>query len=346
MKGKYSGSHMTIYGSILPGAASIARSAFLTDKLTERAKYKIKILDWHKSHGANLSLTAKHFGIGRMTLFRWLKRFKARGVIGLNEYSRKPKHLRRPTVSWNITARVVELRQQYPAWSKHKIGAILKREGFNVSVSTTGRILKRKNLIDRKISAKRRKSALRPKMRFPKGFKIHSEGNMIQMDVKHIMLPGGRRYYQFTAIDVLSKRRVLRVYSSESSRNGSLFLWECIKNFPFQIRNIQTDNGSTFLKEFDRLCRQLSIPHYFIYPRHPKQNTYVEISHQADKREFYQQGNAWCILETMQKKIREREDIWNNFRPHEALGQLTPAEYSLKIKGQNLPTKDVIVLQV
>ena len=70
MKGKYSGRHMTIYGSILPGAIAIARSSFLTDKLTERAKCKIKILDWYKNYGNNMSLTARHFGIGRMTLFR------------------------------------------------------------------------------------------------------------------------------------------------------------------------------------------------------------------------------------------------------------------------------------
>ena len=67
MKGKHPGCRMTVYGSILPGAASVARSAFLTDKLTERAKYKIKVLDWHREHRSNVSLTARHFGLGRMT---------------------------------------------------------------------------------------------------------------------------------------------------------------------------------------------------------------------------------------------------------------------------------------
>jgi len=336
---------MTIYGSILPGAIAIARSSFLTDKLTERAKYKIKILDWHRNYGNNMSLTARHFGIGRMTLFRWIKRFKRYGVIGLNEHSRRPKHLRIPVVSWDIVIRAVELRKQFPAWSKYKVRAVLKREGFDVSASTVGRIFKRRNLIDKRISNKRRRSALTPKMRFPKGFKIHNEGDMAQMDTKHIMLPNGKKYYQFGAIDVLSKRKVLRVYTSESSRNGALFLWECIKSFPFGIKSIQTDNGAPFLKEFDKLCKELNIPHYFIYPRNPKQNSYIEISNEADEREFYQQGNSWCILPVMQKKIKEWEDIWNNFRPHEAPGQLTPAEYSERIKIYGLPTENVIVLQ-
>ena len=336
---------MTIYGVILPGAASIARSTFLTDKLTERAKHKLKVLDWHKTRGNNSSLTARHFGLGRMTLYRWLKRFKKHGDIGLNEYSRRPKNVRCPATPWPVVARVVELRKQYPAWSKHKLAAIAKREGLAVSESAVGRILKRKGLIDKKISAKRKKSALRPKARFPKGLRINQEGQMIQMDTKHIMLAGGHRFYQFTAIDVLGKRKVMRVYPSESSRNGALFLKECVVSFPFPVQAVQTDNGAPWLKEFEKLCKELKLPHYFTYPRHPKQNTYVEISHGADEREFYQQGNVCSILSEMQKNIRGWENTWNTFRPHEALGQLTPAEYSQMIKIQGLPTKNVIVLQ-
>ena len=345
MKGKYNGCHMTIYGSILPGAASIARSAFLADKLTERAKYKLKILNWRKAHQNNNSLTARHFGIGRMTLHRWLKRFERLGILGLNECSKRPKNVRRPTTPWFVIARVVELRRQYPAWSKHKLAAILKREGLTVSASAAGRILKRRGLIDQRISHRKRSSALHPKARFPKGLRINQEGQMIQIDTKYIMLTGGHKFYQFTAIDILSKRRVLRVYSSQSSRNGALFLKECIAAFPFLMQAVQTDNGAPFLKEFDKLCKQLNLPHYFTYPRQPKQNTYVEISHGADEREFYQQGHICSILTEMQKDVLSWENTWNTFRPHEALGQLTPEEYSQRIKLHGLPTKNVIVLQ-
>lgn len=336
---------MTIYGTLLPGARVIANSSALTDKLTEQAKQRIKVLDWHKSHGKNASLTARHFGIGRMTLFRWLKRVEKFGLLGLNEFSRKPKRCRVPQTPWPVTARIVQLRKQYPAWSKHKLAAILKREGFVVSESTVGRILKRKCLIDKKVSKKKRKSALHPRLRFPKGLRVHAEGQMIQMDTKYIMLAGGRKFYQFTAIDVLSKQRVLRIYSSQSSRNGALFLKECIASFPFPILNIQTDNGAPFLKEFDALCKKLDLPHYFIYPRRPKENTYVEISHEADEREFYQNGKVSSLLPVMQENMKEWESTWNTFRPHEALGQITPAEFSQKIKLQGLPTKNVVVLQ-
>lgn len=345
MKGKYSGRHMTIYGSILPGAASVARSALLTNKLTERAKFKIKVLDWHRDYRENISLTARHFGLGRATVQRWLKQLKHYGPIGLNERSRRPKRTRVPITSSNIVLRIVQLRKQYPAWSKYKIKVLLSREDICVSDSTVGRVLKRRGLINMKASIKRRKAALSPKIRFPKGLSISEAGDMVQIDTKYIMLTGGRKFYQFTAIDVLTKRKVLRVYPSQSSRNGAKFLQECIDSFPFVVKKIQTDNGSPFLKEFDKLCIKKNIPHYWIHPRQPKENTYVEISHGADEREFYQQGNVCSILSVMQRKIREWEYTWNNIRPHEALGQLTPSEYFWKLQTAKLPTKDVIILQ-
>ncbi|MBT9168499.1 MAG: hypothetical protein DDT19_01844 [Syntrophomonadaceae bacterium] len=165
------------------------------------------------------------------------------------------------------------------------------------------------------------------------------------MDTKQINLIGGRKIYQFTAIDVLTKQRVLRYYPSLVSRNGAHFLQECINNFDFEIKNVQTDNGPEFLKEFDKLCQKLNIPHYFIEPRHPKQNTYVETSHSADEREFYQQGNVSSLLEAMQIKIIEWQNIWNKIRPHESLNYLTPEAYYRKWQTSRLPTKDTITLQ-
>ncbi len=147
---------------------------------------------------------------------------------------------------------------------------------------------------------------------------------MVQMDTKYIVTIGGRKFYQFTAIDVLSKQRVLRIYPSLSSRNGADFLRECTSNFDFETRNIQTDNGSEFPGGFDKLCKKLNLPHYFIYPRHPKQNTYVETPHSADKKEFCQQGNISFPLETMQLKIVEWQNVWNKIRPHESFNYLTP----------------------
>lgn len=338
---------MTIYGSVLPGAVSLARWAFKTENISEKAKQKLKVIDWLRMHKGNVSLTARHFGITRKTVKKWRNDFNKFGIQGLNDKSHRPKKLRTMITSWLIINEIVKLRKQYPAWSKYKIARILKRDkGIVVSASTVGRVLKKKGLIDKKKSKKRHKAAKNPRKRFPKGFRIHCEGDMVQMDTKHVNLIGGRKIYQFTAIDVLTKRRVLKYYPFLASKNGAAFLRHCIGKFPFVIKNVQTDNGPEFLKDFEKLCRELNLPHYFIETRTPKQNTYVENSHGSDDKEFYQQGNEYyATIEAAQEKLDEWEHAWNYIRPHEALGYLTPDEYSNKYKVEILPTKNVIVLQ-
>lgn len=346
MKGRYAGCKMTIYGHILPGAIRIARLAERAGQLTERAKHKLKILDWLRIHRGDNSLTSRHFGTTRKSIREWSKRLKQFGPVGLNEKSKTPKNKRVPITSSEIIFQIIKIRKTYPAWSKYKIKRILMRNyGIQTSASNIGRILKRRGLIDKKKSEKRKRAALKPKLRFPHGFRISEPGDMIQIDTKHIMLTSGGRLYQFTAIDVLSKQRVLRVYPSASSRNGRSFLEECIRIFPFKIKNVQTDNGSEFLKEFEKKCKELKIVHYYIYPRTPKQNSYVERSHGSDEKEFYLQGNVCQDRKIMDQKIRDWENIWNNIRPHQALDYRTPNEYLEYLKTTNLPTRNTIILQ-
>lgn len=336
---------MTIYGSILPGAASIAYWSRRTDSLTPKARYRVKVLDWLRAHGENISLTARHFGLTRTTIRGWRNRFREGGIVKLNDESRRPKNLRKPITPTPIVIEIVKLKRRYPAWSKYKIKRMLSRKCITVSASTIGRVFRRFDLIDKRISVKRRKAALHPRARFPRGMRISRPGDMVQMDTKYVNLVGGRRIYQFTAIDILTKQRVLKYYLSLSSASGADFLIYCLRRFRFPLKSIQTDNGSEFLKYFDRLCQKKKLPHYYIYPRTPKQNTYVETSHGADKKEFYQQGKVGCDIRIMQERIMKWEDVWNNIRPHQALNYLTPNEYFLKWKKQKLPTKDIITLQ-
>lgn len=336
---------MNTYGSIIPGAASIARWAEKTNSLTAKARYRIKVLDWYRNHGRNISLTARHFGLTRLTVRVWVKRFNEGGIIRLNDQSRRPKNLRKPATPTEIVIEIIKTRKNYPAWSKYKIKQMLAKQNITVSASTIGRVLKRNYLIDRKIAKVRKKAAAHPKVRFRRGFKISQPGDMIQIDTKYVNLIGGRRIYQFTAIDVLTKQRVLRYYPSLASDNGADFLRYCIGRFSFKIRTVQTDNGPEFMKNFEKLCRELGLPHYYIYPRTPKQNTYVENSHGSDKKEFYQQGKICQNINAMQEKLLSWENTWNTIRPHQALNYLTPQEYFLKWKNGKLPTKDVITLQ-
>lgn len=124
------------------------------------------------------------------------------------------------------------------------------------------------------------------------------------------------------------------VYSSLSSRNEAKFLGKCLFSFPFPIKAVQTDNGSEFLKEFERLCQDMNIPHYFIYPRQSKQNSYVERSHGSDEQEFYRWGNVWHNPEKMDEVLTGWQNIWNGFGTPSSVKLQNPYAVFRRIKGQ------------
>jgi len=348
MKGRYSGVRMTVYGHTLPGAVNIASWGARADNLTPKAKQRLKIIDWHNHHGKNISLTSRRFGIQRATLRTWLNRLDKQGLTGLKDKSHRPHRLRQPTTPSNLQLRVVMLRKENPTWSKYKLSAYLKQqENIDICPSRIGRILKRKGLIKPRVSRKRQRAALNPKKRYPKGLVVKEPGDLIQIDTKYLTGIGGIKLYQYTAIDVLSKIRVLSVSTSISSRAAERFLNQCLREFPFRIKAIQTDNGSEFLKYFDKVLKELSITHYFTEARSPKQNSYVERSHSTDERDFYQQGNMRSSVRDLLPLLKDWQYKYNYLRPHQSLGNIPPMTYLERFNSQKvaIPTKDYIVLQ-
>jgi putative transposase len=339
MKGRYSGRTMTTYGYILPGASRVVR---LVTNVSNKATQRLKIIDWHKAHGANQSLTARHFGVGREALREWLNRFNQLGIRGLEDRDHTPHKLRVRTTPLPLQDQIVKLRQTHPCWSKYKIAKMIDCQA---SASTVGRIFKDRGLINKKVSRKRSKAARNPKKRFPRDLVINSPGKLIQIDTKHLPTFLGTKLYQFTAIDVLTKTRVLSVKTRISSKAAERFLQECLKEFRFKLMAIQTDNGSEFKGYFDQACKRLGITHYWIEPRSPKQNSYVERSHRTDQEEFYQQGNMRSTQAQLLPLLKTWEHTYNHVRPHQSLNYLTPMEYLQKYQTTNIPTRDVVALQ-
>jgi transposase InsO family protein len=329
---------MTTYGYILPKAGLLLR---LATGLSNKTKHRLRIIDWHRANGGNQSLTCRRYGLGREALREWLKRFKERGIKGLEERSHRPHKVRERQIPLSVQGEIVKIRKTNPYYSKYKISVLLSAK---VSPSSIGRILKERGLINHKISAKRSKAAKHPKARFPRDIVVNCPGKLVQIDTKHLNVIN-RKLYQFTAIDVLTKLRVLWVSSKISSESAARFLQICLKEFPFNIESIQTDNGSEFHKNFDRLCQKLKLPHFYTEPRSPKQNSYVERSHLTDELEFYQQGNMRITVELLQPLVKAWQNKYNHERPHQSLNYLTPMKYFHKFERQGISTKEYIPLQ-
>ena len=139
MKGSI-GTSTGICHTRLPHQRKIFRMTRTVD-LSKEARARLTWLGHYKKH-RNASVTCRRFGISRSTLYKWVKRYIEKGPLGLEDLSRAPRRRRTSPVPWQTIDLVVAIRGARPAWSKHKIAAILARDrGIKLSASTVGRTL-------------------------------------------------------------------------------------------------------------------------------------------------------------------------------------------------------------
>ncbi len=98
--------------------------------------------------GSNMSELCRRFEISRKTAYKWLGRYQAGGVSGLEDQSRRPKSSPNRT-SVTLEEQVVELRSVHPAWGGRKLRRRLLDQGVEQvpAASTITEILRRRDLL-------------------------------------------------------------------------------------------------------------------------------------------------------------------------------------------------------
>lgn len=119
----------------------IARRIVVASQLTARARLRLQWMDYYRHHGRNARQTCRHFGISPATFYRWWQRYDPRRLESLEEdlRSRRPHRVRQPETAPELVARIRAWREAFPRWGKAKLAVLLRREGWQVSVSTVGR---------------------------------------------------------------------------------------------------------------------------------------------------------------------------------------------------------------
>jgi putative transposase len=338
---------MQVYGSIIPGAAILAHllpqqvtavrretvEAREEVALSREGKHRLKVLRWHEEHGRSVSRTADHFGFSRPTIYAWLERYKREGPKGLEDRSHRPHNLRKATWSLELEQRVLQLREQYPRWGKDKLVVLLRKEGMAVSTSMVGRILKHLKdsgqLIEPLPERRRsKKHTSRPyAIRKPEGYLAKEPGDLVEVDTVDLRPLPGVILKHFTARDVVSKWDVLGLYSRATANTAAQFLDAILERTPNEVKALQVDGGSEFKADFEALCEQRGLPLFVLPPRSPKLNGCVERGNRTHREEFYEVYDLdWTVTGTRPDLLRW-EHIYNEIRPHQTLGYLTPQEY-------------------
>jgi transposase InsO family protein len=292
------------------------------------------MLDWHAAHGANVSLTARHFGVGRSTVYRWLARYDRFRLETLEDRPSAPHHRRRPTWTLEQLRAVKAVRERYPRWGKDKLRVLLRRAGIVLSVSMVGRILARLRRSGelheparRRMSVQQRRWRRPYAVRRPADWQVERPGDLVELDTLDIRPLPGKIWKQFTARDVVSRWDTVELGRRATARAAADVLDRLAERMPFPIRAISIDNGSEFMAEFEAACQTRGVALFVLPPRSPKLHGAVERANRTHTEEFYEVTTADPELEAFQVELRAWEVVYNTIRPHQALGYLTPAEY-------------------
>ena len=229
---------------------------------------------------------------------------------------------------------MLKLRERYPRWGKDKLVILLRRQGWQVSTSMTGRILtslKARGVLKEPprhgVSARKRSRRRPYAVRKPREYRAMNPGDIVQEDTLDIRPLPGVVLKHFTARDMVSRWDVIEVHTRATSSLAAQFLGSMRRRFPFPIRAVQVDGGSEFQAAFETACQQLGIRLFVLPPRSPKLNGHVERAQRTHTEEFYELYDGELDMATLNRALLDWERVYDTFRPHHSLDGRTPAQY-------------------
>jgi len=317
-------------GKWLPGYAKLCHPL---PNLSQEAKLRLKWMDYYRNHSDNASLTCRYFGISRKTFYKWLKRYDKFRLATLESQDRAPKRRRQKEITRLQIVRIIQLRKQYIRYGKEKLAYLYgQRYQEKISAWKIQKVIEKHKLYyhpQKAASIRRKRQRSFQKKRITELKQKKLSGFLLQADTIVLYWKGLKRYI-LTAIDKYSKIAFARMYSTHSSYSARDFLYRLNYLLDGKIDNIQTDNGSEFLKHFDKTCKELNINHYFSRNHTPKDNAVNERFNRTLQEEFLRQGNFHLDFQRFNQILTEWLVEYNFRRPHQALGYIPPINFQAK----------------
>ena len=271
---------------------------------------------------------ATAFGVSTKTVGKWVKRFKAEGLAGMQDHSSRPRTLRQPTPAATIE-RIAELRRR--RWTGKQIA-----KEVGVSPATVSRVLKKLGLNKLK--------ALEPAEPVRRYEREHP-GELIHIDIKKLgrfgrvghRITGDRTGQSNTrgvgwefvhvCIDDHSRVAFVQIMPTERKECAIAFLKAAIayyRRLGVTIQRVMTDNGSCYIsKAFRKACKRLGLKHIYTKPYTPKTNGNAERFIQTALREW-----AYAHAYPTSDHRADQLPVWlhryNWHRPHGSLQSKIP----------------------
>lgn len=312
-------------------------------EVAKERENKMLLFNQLRAEGCSEETALVAIQTSRATFYRWKKQYTLKGSPGLLMKSRCPKNTRKPMWTKELQQLVYQLRQQHPYWGKLKIHRLIERDyQIKTTPSTVGRVIKHLIKLKRVLPVAMVVGHKRPKKRrlfnqhakrWQYGMKANEPGELVQMDHMTVYC-NSHNVKDFKAACPVTKMMVTEVYYQATSNTAKQFLEKMQREFPFPIKSIQVDGGSEFMAEFEQACQEKGIALFVLPPKSPKYNGDVERKNGVTRNEFYSQYRHEFKLAVIRPALCEYQRLYNTYRPHQTLAQLTPMEY-FKLNYQN-----------
>lgn len=281
------------------------------------------------SPGANIAGLCREYGVSRKTGYKWLGRFEADGVDGLEDLSTRPRSAPLK-LSADVVVFIVLLRGQHPTWgSKLAVLAAQKFPDEAPSRSSVDRVLKGAGLVQ-----PGRRRPMRSKLAPQKpNLDVKAPNDVWTVDFKGWWLAtdSRQRCEPLTIRDAFSRYVLsIAVLSTTSIAAVRPVFEEAFIKYGLP-RTIHSDNGTPFVSSFTEhgLTKlsawwlSLGIEHVRSRPATPSDNGGHERMHRDMAAELERYA---ALTRDKQQEACERWRMdFNTVRPHEALGMKCPS---------------------
>jgi putative transposase len=290
-------------------------------------KERLQMVSLYETGRYTMTELARQFKVSRKTAHKWVGRFIAEGVSGLDERSRAP-HCRPRATPVEVVLAVVRAKQAHPTWGPAKLmpglGEAPEIARAWPAVSTRGRILSRHGMVTRRKRRRRASPWFQP-------FLGADRPNSVWCaDFKGWFRTGdGTRCDPLTISDACTRMLLgCHILTKPDYAHVQPVFERVFQEYGLPLA-IRTDNGPPFastgaggLSPLSVWWVKLGIMPERIKPGHPEQNGRHERLHRTLKHETMKPPAA--TPQAQQERCRFLS-VYNSERPHEALGQVPPA---------------------
>lgn len=273
--------------------------------------------------GLTVTDACRLWDVSRQTYYYWHERYQQLGEAGLEDRPSRPKSSP-GRVPEGVEARILEMRDAHKRWGSRRIRTELRRAGMQK--------LPARSTIDQVLVRNGRTTKTKHESRATKRFERGRPGELLQTDAKEVILTTAAPVQVISVLDDHSRFCCAAIVRGSLDCDGTIAAFEAAVaecGLPYCVLS---DRGSCFTGRNKNTVNQFE-RHLWAYGvltingrgYHPQTQGKIERYHRT-LSEWLQDHGLFDTTQQLQACVDEFRYDYNNYRPHQGIGDATPAE--------------------